>query len=343
VLGREEVSEQTRQFLQDSLVLVHGGMAQNVGPILEMVTEKYLLRSQAEWTARASTHKILDGILHDLHRGDIKALGEATTANFEGPLQTIVPWASNFYTETLIREVKQQFGADFWGFWMLGGMSGGGMGFHLRAGPQTRSAGRAAGDYVTHAPSVGARAALCDGAGRVRLRHQRARHWAELLPPETALLPPGYYAMTFRNWCAWIRAVFRPRAVANSITSPPPAARARAFGHGANAFRPPAAALAHAGRHRHQTAIAAGRTRLRRGAARTDSRAICAAGASGWRKPVAADERHPRCGAGDVVDAEHDLTEAMREQGLEALRNGQAAVLTWPPALAAAGRRAQAW
>jgi hypothetical protein len=32
------------------LVLVHGGMAQNVGPILEMVTEKYLLRSEAEWT-----------------------------------------------------------------------------------------------------------------------------------------------------------------------------------------------------------------------------------------------------------------------------------------------------
>jgi len=35
-----------------SLVLVHGGMAQNVGPILEMVTEKYLLRSGAmpPWT-----------------------------------------------------------------------------------------------------------------------------------------------------------------------------------------------------------------------------------------------------------------------------------------------------
>ena len=35
-----------------ALVLVHGGMAQNVGPILEMVTEKYLLRSPAEWTGR---------------------------------------------------------------------------------------------------------------------------------------------------------------------------------------------------------------------------------------------------------------------------------------------------
>jgi len=35
-----EVSRQTRQQICDSFVLVHGGMAQNVGPILEMVTEK---------------------------------------------------------------------------------------------------------------------------------------------------------------------------------------------------------------------------------------------------------------------------------------------------------------
>ena len=48
--------------LQDSLVLVHGGMAQNVGPILEMVTEKYLLRSAAE----------LDSAL-ELVRGEAKA------------------------------------------------------------------------------------------------------------------------------------------------------------------------------------------------------------------------------------------------------------------------------
>ena len=44
-------------------------------------------------------------------------------------MQTIIPWAGNFYTETLIRRARAEFGADFWGFWMLGGMSGGGMGF----------------------------------------------------------------------------------------------------------------------------------------------------------------------------------------------------------------------
>ncbi len=42
ILGDDEVSPETRRRLQESLVLVHGGMAQDVGPILEMVTEKYL-------------------------------------------------------------------------------------------------------------------------------------------------------------------------------------------------------------------------------------------------------------------------------------------------------------
>jgi hypothetical protein len=52
ILSSEEASPETRRKLQDSLILVHGGMAQNVGPILEMVTEKYLLRSKDEWRAR---------------------------------------------------------------------------------------------------------------------------------------------------------------------------------------------------------------------------------------------------------------------------------------------------
>src|SRR5262249_5254851 len=46
ILDHTDASLSVRQHLQESLVLVHGGMAQNVGPILEMVTEKYLLRSE---------------------------------------------------------------------------------------------------------------------------------------------------------------------------------------------------------------------------------------------------------------------------------------------------------
>jgi hypothetical protein len=134
ILGQQEVSAATRERLQQSLVLVHGGMAQNVGPILEMVTEKYLLRSAAEWTGRQQAIGLLDEIVSALHAGDVAKLGELTTKNFCEPIQTIIPWASTYYTETLIKGVKEKFAGDFWGFWMLGGMSGGGMGFIFAPG-----------------------------------------------------------------------------------------------------------------------------------------------------------------------------------------------------------------
>jgi hypothetical protein len=129
VLTNEEVPPSSREKLEDSLVLVHGGMAQDVGPVLEMVTEKYLLRGEAEWQGRQQAIAIFDEILACLKAGDIPALGAATERNFFGPIQTIIPWASNLYTETLIHTVRAEFGRDFYGFWMLGGMAGGGMGF----------------------------------------------------------------------------------------------------------------------------------------------------------------------------------------------------------------------
>ena len=51
------------------------------------------------------------------------------SCSFFGPIRTVIPWATNLYTETLIGRVQARFGDKFWGFWMLGGMSGGGMGF----------------------------------------------------------------------------------------------------------------------------------------------------------------------------------------------------------------------
>ncbi len=129
VFSHSEITPAARQLLQDALVLVHGGMAQNVGPILEMVTEKYLLRCAGEWTARRDAISILEEIAAALKAGDIERLGQLTDRNFAGPLQEIIPWCSNSYTERLIELSRQQFGGDFWGFWMLGGMAGGGMGF----------------------------------------------------------------------------------------------------------------------------------------------------------------------------------------------------------------------
>ena len=117
------------QKLQDSLVIVHGGMAQDVGPILEMVTEKYLLRSEKEWEARQNAINYFEEVVQKLTDGDIKGIAEFTHKNFNGPIQQIIPWATNLYTETIIETIQAEFGEQFWGFWMMGGMSGGGMGF----------------------------------------------------------------------------------------------------------------------------------------------------------------------------------------------------------------------
>jgi len=129
ILDGNEVSPETRQKLQDSLVIVHGGMAQDVGPILEMVTEKYLLRSKKEWEARQNAIAYFDEVVSKLKDGDIKGIADFTHKNFEGPIQTIIPWATNPYTETIINRIREEFREHFWGFWMMGGMSGGGMGF----------------------------------------------------------------------------------------------------------------------------------------------------------------------------------------------------------------------
>jgi len=182
--------------LQDSLVLVHGGLAQNVGPILEMVTEKYLLRSAAEWQARREAVGALDEIIAAVEAGDMRRIGAATSRNFFGPIQTIIPAATNLYTETIIDRVRGRFGADFWGFWMLGGMSGGGMGFIVA--PGVKAAAQAAlGEIMAEA--------------KARLQHSLPfamepvvydfavndrGTWCDLLTDAAALMPPAYYALT---------------------------------------------------------------------------------------------------------------------------------------------------
>jgi hypothetical protein len=125
----DKIPAEALRNLESSLVLVHGGMSQDVGPILEMCTERYLLRSAAEWQARQQARSLFDQIVAALQAGDIRELARLTQKNYDGPIQTIIPYADNAYTQTLIQRSRQRFGDKFWGFWMLGGMSGGGMGF----------------------------------------------------------------------------------------------------------------------------------------------------------------------------------------------------------------------
>ncbi|NQU40251.1 MAG: UTP--glucose-1-phosphate uridylyltransferase [Lentisphaerae bacterium] len=200
ILGTDEVSAAARTKLQESLVLVHGGMAQDVGPILEMVTEKYLLRSEKEWVSRQDAIQVLDDIVAALKAGDIKRLGALTTRNFFEPLQQIIPWASTDYTERLIRGVQEKYGEAFWGFWMLGGMSGGGMGFifepsireeaqrflkelMLKTKQENQHALPFAMDPVVYDFSINERGTF-----------------AELSEAQKALMPPGYYEFMVPIW-----------------------------------------------------------------------------------------------------------------------------------------------
>lgn len=138
LLGEDRIPSSVRKALASSIVLVHGGMAQDVGPILEMVTEKYLLRSGREWDARLKMRGIFDDLVNALEAGEIKSVGNCTTRNWEGPLKTIIPWVTNRFTETIIQRAKDTLGKDFWGFLMLGGMSGGGMAFFVAPERQSR-------------------------------------------------------------------------------------------------------------------------------------------------------------------------------------------------------------
>ncbi|MDQ3247904.1 MAG: UTP--glucose-1-phosphate uridylyltransferase, partial [Chloroflexota bacterium] len=196
ILDLDDVSAATRQHLQDSLVLVHGGMAQDVGPILEMVTEKYLLRSEAEWQGRQEAMRIIDEILTLLRQGDIPAIGRATHRNFDGPIQTIIPWAGNFYTQRLIEQVRAEFGDQFWGFWMLGGMAGGGMGFIFDpaikplAQVRLQTIMRETKHQLEAAVPFAMEPVVYDFAINERGTD------AELLVAEAALMPPGYYTLT---------------------------------------------------------------------------------------------------------------------------------------------------
>ncbi|HAM72041.1 MAG TPA: UTP--glucose-1-phosphate uridylyltransferase [Verrucomicrobiales bacterium] len=196
LLTPEECSPETLSKLEASLVLVHGGMAQNVGPILEMVTENYLLRTPTGWSARYLAGQQLLLMMGLLGAGDIQRLGRATTENFQRYLQAIIPWASNAYTETLIERVSAEFGEDFWGFWMLGGMSGGGMGFlfapHRKVEGQQRLL--AIMSSAKKELETGLPFAMEPVVYDFAVNTQGTS--ADLLQGEGALMPPNYYALT---------------------------------------------------------------------------------------------------------------------------------------------------
>jgi hypothetical protein len=195
IFTEAEVPREAREKLQESLVLVHGGMAQDVGPILEMVTEKYLLRSETEWLGRRQAIGLADEIAGRLRQGDIRALGASLQRNFDGPIQAIIPWASNQYTSTLIDRARKEFGDDFWGFWMLGGMSGGGMGFLFN--PQRKAQAQASMQTIMSETRREMERSVPFAMEPVvydfAINEQGTQ--AALIAANDALMPPGYYTL----------------------------------------------------------------------------------------------------------------------------------------------------
>jgi hypothetical protein len=200
VLLGDLISGEARKKLEASLVVVHGGMAANVGPILEMVTEKFLLGGSDEWNARQELLQAFDAILAALGSGDVKELGRLTTSIFEGPLARIVPWVSNFYTEALIADARAAFGSGFWGFWMLGGMSGGGMGFIFDPAIKAEAEQRLLEIMRTRKRELAESLPFAMDPVVYRFAINDAGTAAELLSGEAAILSAEYYLCMLPRW-----------------------------------------------------------------------------------------------------------------------------------------------
>jgi UDP-N-acetylglucosamine pyrophosphorylase len=195
VLTDAVVSAETRKKLQDSLVMVHGGMAQDVGPILEMVTEKYLLRSEKEWYSRLDSLNLFEQIVEQLKLGDIKKLAQLTHQNFKGPIQDIIPWATTAYTEALIEKTEAKYGDKFWGFWMMGGMSGGGMGFIFNPEIKQEASAWLSACLLETKQEMENAVAFAMNPVVYNFRINENGTYAQLKEKSEALLPKQYYSL----------------------------------------------------------------------------------------------------------------------------------------------------
>ncbi len=329
IFGAEEAAPETRRRLQESLVLVHGGMAQDVGPILEMVTEKYLLRCEEEWRGRQEAGRVLDGILAALRRGDIREIGQLTTHNFGGPIQTIIPWANNHYTETLRARVQAEFGEQLWGFWMLGGMSGGGMGFIFA--PEAKAAAQealarimaSAKRELQHALPFAMEPVVYDFA----INEQGTR--ARLLEGSAALMPPGYYALLAPRWVKMDARALTPARRAELAAFGAASKSEPAFGRMVEVLFdhlvPSAAAEQQDGQTLAGLLAEHGFDAAQHEAIRADLRS----GRLGLaQNRLPASTHIADAGAAGVEDATSGLGEEYRRIGLEALAAGRVAIVT---------------
>ncbi|EHQ25732.1 UTP--glucose-1-phosphate uridylyltransferase [Mucilaginibacter paludis] len=195
ILTGDEVGPEMEEKIMNSLVLMHGGMASNVGPILEMVTEKYLLRGENEWQARQQTNQIFDNILAAIKDGDIQKLATNTENNFNGPIKTIIPWATTYFTEQIIAKAKKEFGENYYGFLMLGGMSGGGMGMFVNPDNFQEYKGAVLDILQNTKNELSASLPFAMQPVVYNWSINKKGTWGTLLTGSEALMPEQYYAI----------------------------------------------------------------------------------------------------------------------------------------------------
>ena len=195
LLADDDLPASARNALQQSLILIYGGMAQNVGPVLEMVTEKYLVRGEREWHARLRAIDIFGQIVDALRSGNIRKLASLTTENFQGPLQTIIPWCTNHFTESVIDACRERWGDRYWGFMMLGGMSGGGMGFFFDPEIQNQARTWLLETLVSIKRSLEQRLPFAMDPVVYDFRINDRGSWSEMLHGSQAAMPDGYYSI----------------------------------------------------------------------------------------------------------------------------------------------------
>ena len=138
---------------------------------------------------------MFDEILDALKAGNIRSLGALTTKHFFGPLQAIIPWATTLFTEKAIEAARKEFGEDFWGFWMLGGMSGGGMGFIFH--PSRAGEARVRMQQILSSLKNELEHALPFAMEPVvyRFAINENGSTSKLLTGRNALMPPAYYPL----------------------------------------------------------------------------------------------------------------------------------------------------
>src|SRR5262249_29170175 len=115
------------------------------------------------------------------------------------------------YTERLIERTRARFVGDFWGFWMLGGMSGGGMGFIFA--PSRKAEAQAFLQEAMSDLRRGLQSALPFAMEPVvyDFAVNPSGTTAELLTGDEALMPPGYYAQQVPAWLRQDARQFSPQ------------------------------------------------------------------------------------------------------------------------------------